>query len=257
MATAVEKMLTDAEIFPDVPNANELRSILAEIFEDIQQSDLDLVNNNKLKVEEIAVQKEEALIKGFADAQKKTEEMEEWLPTNAEHQKWLLENFDKTQFPDMPQTPLPEAYTDLVGNLLKKQKDIQDQIQDSASNQFLTSFPVGGPVLDGQQGTLGGQGKSGNEAPNHNEQSGRSSGGREGMSNGEMNGDTTQTLEGDKADVRRTNDGFQAGHVKDDGKTGETRATGGGKSGGFSDRQGMEGNGPVRAVNAQERAAAT
>lgn len=253
MAAAVEKMLTDAEIFPDIPNANELRSILAEIFQDIQQSDLDEIANNKQKLQEIAEQKEDAMLKGFEEAQKKTEEMEEWLPTSPEHQKWLLENFDKTQFPDMPQTPLPEAFTDLVGNLLKTQKDIQDQIQDSASNQFLPSGPVGGPVADGQQGTLGGRGKSSNEALNHNEQSGRSSGGREGMSNG----DTAQTLEGDKADVRRTNDGFQAGHVKDDGLTGETRATGGGKSGGFSDRQGMEGNGPVRAVNAQERAAAS
>ena len=257
MAAAVEKMLTDAEIFPDIPNANELRSMLAEIFQDIQQSDLDEIKNNKQKVEEIAVQKEDAMLKGFEEAQKKTEEMEEWLPTSPEHQKWLLENFDKTQFPEMPQTPLPEAFTDLVGNLLKTQKNIQDDIQDSASNQFLPSGPVGGPVGDGQQGTLGGQGKSSNEAPNHNEQSGRSSGGREGMSNGEMNGDTAQTLEGDKADVRRTNDGFQAGHVKDEGLTGETRATGGGKAGGFSDRQGMEGNGPVRAVNAAERAAAS
>ena len=107
MAAAVEKMLTDAEIFPDIPNANELRSILAEIFQDIQQTDLDDIAKNKKKAEEIAVQKEDGMLKGFEEAQKKTEEMEEWLPHTSETQKWLLENFDKTQFPEMPQTPCP------------------------------------------------------------------------------------------------------------------------------------------------------
>jgi hypothetical protein len=57
-------------------------------------------------------------------------------------------------------------------------------------------------------------------------------------------------LEGDTPDVRRTNDPLQQGQVKDNGGIGKTRATGGGKAGGFSDRQGMEGNAPLRAVKA-------
>jgi len=43
---------------------------------------------------------------------------------------------------------------------------------------------------------------------------------------------------------------MQQGHVRDDGGIGKTRATGGGKAGGFSDRNGMDGNAPLRATNA-------
>ena len=102
---------------------------------------------------------------------------------------------------------------------------------------------------------FGAQGKSGNERPNKNEQTGRSSGGREGESDGEMVGDHADNLEGTKPDARRTNDPMQQGQVKDDGGIGSTRATGGGKAGGFSDRNGMDGNAPLRATNAPPMAA--
>jgi hypothetical protein len=48
---------------------------------------------------------------------------------------------------------------------------------------------------------------------------------------------------------------LQQGQVQDDGGIGKTRATGGGKAGGFSDRQGMEGDAPIRAVKAPQQAA--
>jgi hypothetical protein len=46
---------------------------------------------------------------------------------------------------------------------------------------------------------------------------------------------------------------MQQGQVEDDGGIAKTRATGGGKAGGFSDRQGMEGNAPLRATKAAAR----
>ena len=63
----------------------------------------------------------------------------------------------------------------------------------------------------------------------------------------EMVGYRASSLEGTTPDVRRTSDPMQQGQVKDDGGINSTRATGGGKAGGFSDRNGMDGNAPLRA----------
>ena len=251
MAAVVEQMLTDAHIFPDLKPSNELRSELTQIFEDVNQADKQDVAEGKLKPEEIAVQKEDSLLKGIEEAKKIAEDMEMWLPNKNETQKWQLENFDKTEMPEIPNLPLPDAFEDVVGKLLDEQQGLADQVQDAASNQALAQNPANGwEIRDGPMPGFGAQGKSGNERPNQNEQTGRSSGGREGMSTGEMVGDRASNLEGSKPETRRTNDPMQQGQVKDDGGIGQTRATGGGKAGGFSDRNGMDGNAPLRASNA-------
>jgi hypothetical protein len=72
------------------------------------------------------------------------------------------------------------------------------------------------------------------------------------MSNGEMAGTETQMLKGDTPDVRRTNDAMQQGQVRDNGEVGQTRATGGGKAGGYSDRNGMEGEAQLRGVQSEK-----
>jgi hypothetical protein len=251
MAQMVEQMLTDAHIFPDLKPSNELRSELTQIYEDVIQSDKQDVAEGKLTPQEIAVQKEDGILQEIEKAKKIAEDMEMWLPNKAETQQWLLENFDKTEMPDIPNLPLPDAFEDVVGKLLDDQQSISDQVQDAASNQaFAQNGANGWEIRDGPMPGFGAQGKSGNERPNRNEQTGRSSGGREGMSNGEMVGDRASNLEGSTPNARRTNDPMQQGHVKDDGGIGKTRATGGGKAGGFSDRNGMDGNAPLRGTNA-------
>jgi len=178
-----------------------------------------------------------------------------WLPNKNETQKWELENFDKTEIPEIPNLPLPDQFEDVVGKLLDQQQGLADQVQDAASNQAFAQNPANGwEIRDGPMPGFGAQGKSGNERPNKNEQTGRSSGGREGMSDGEMVGDTASNLEGTKPDARRTNDPMQQGQVRDNGGIGSTRATGGGKAGGFSDRNGMDGNAPLRPTNAPRMA---
>ena len=64
------------------------------------------------------------------------------------------------------------------------------------SQRIVGAFPTdnGWEIRDGPMPGFGAQGKSGNEKPNHNEQMGRSSGGRQGMSDGEMAGDTASNL---------------------------------------------------------------
>ncbi len=255
MAKAVEQMLTDVNVFPDAKPYNELRGELTQIYEDVIQQDKEDALNGKLKATEIAVQKEESLLAAIEQAKKIDEDLEMWLPNATDTQKWLCENFDKTEMPDLPNLPLPDAFEDLVGDLLTEQEGMEQEAMDAASNQALAQVQQGWSVADGPMPGFSAQGKSGNTRPNKNEQTGRSSGGREGMANGEMVGDTASNLEGTKTQVRRSNDAMQQGHIKDDGGIQQARATGGGKAGGFSDRNGMDGNAPLRASNAPRMAA--
>ncbi len=258
MKYVIEQMTTDLQAFPEMKPAHEMKDQLMSVFEDVQQADLEASRKGQIKPEEIAVQKEQGLLDALEKAKELPADMEMWLPNKQEAQKWLLENFDKSEMPDIPNVPLADAMEDLVGNLLETQKDLDKDINDAASNQALANPAIGGEVRDGPMPGFGAQGKSGNEKPNHNEQMGRSSGGREGMSNGEMSGTKSLNLKGDEPDARRTNDKMQAGMVEDEGGINKTRATGGGKSGAFSDRQGMEGDAPIKATQAPpgERASA-
>ncbi|MCX6967827.1 MAG: hypothetical protein NTZ46_08640 [Verrucomicrobia bacterium] len=255
MAEVVEQMLTDAHVFPDMKPSNELRGELTQIYEDVIQADKADAAAGNLTAKEVAVQKEDSLLQAIEQAKKVAEDLEMWLPNKLDTAKFLMENFDKTEMPEIPNLPLPDAFEDLVGDLLQEQEGLAEKAQDAASNQALAMAQQGWSVADGPMPGFSAQGKSGNTRPNHNEQMGRSSGGREGMSNGEMVGDTASNLQGDTPETRRSNDPMQQGQVKDDGGIQEARATGGGKAGGFSDRNGMDGNAPLRASNAPRMAA--
>lgn len=250
MKDVIEQMTTDLQAFPEMKPAHEMKDELMSIYEDVIQEDKEESRAGKIKPEEIAVQKEQGLLDALEKAKELPADMEMWLPNKQEAQKWLMENFDKSEMPEIPNVPLADAMEDLVGDLLETQKGLEDDIKDAASNQALANPVVGWDVRDGPMPGFGAQGKSGNEKPNHNEQMGRSGGGREGMSNGEMAGTKSLNLRGDEPDARRTNDKMQAGMVEDEGGINKTRATGGGKAGAFSDRQGMEGDAPIKATAA-------
>ena len=251
MAKVVEQMLTDAHIMPDIKSGDELRSELVEIYEDVIQADKADAEAGKLKANEVACQKEDGILQMMEKAKKIADDMEMWLPATNDTTKWLLENFDKSELPEVPMLKLHDFTEDLVGKLLDEQKGLQEQADDAASNQsFAENDANGNAVADGPQGSFGAQGRSGNQRPNKNEQTGRSSGGRQGESNGEMAGDTTKNLEGSEIDARRSKDAMQKGHIKDEDGPTEAKATGGGKAGAFSDRQGMDGNAPVRGSTA-------
>ena len=247
----IEQMLTDAHAFPDLKPMNELREELTKIYEDVIQQDAEQAAAGELKPTEVAVQKEESLLKAIEKAAQTAEDMEMWLPDKNETTKWLMENFDLTEMPEIPNLPLPDAFTDLVGELLQKQEGLEEQVQDAASNNAFAVNPANGwEVADGPMPGFNAQGKSGNTPPNKNEQTGRSSGGREGMSSGEMVNQRADRLEGSKIDARRTNDPMQQGQVQDDGPASDAKATGGGKAGGASQREGMTGEAPLRELNA-------
>jgi len=254
IAKLIEQMLTDAHALPDLRPMNELREELTKIYEDVIQQDTAQAAAGELKPSEIAVQKEESLLTDLEKAAKTAADMEMWLPDKNETTKWLMENFDLTEMPEIPNLPLPDAFTDLVGDLLKEQEGLAEQVQDAASNNAFAVNPANGwEVADGPMPGFNAQGKSGNTPPNKNEQTGRSSGGREGMSSGEMVNQRADHLEGSSIDARRTNDPMQKGQVQDDGPPADAKATGGGKAGGVSQRAGMTGEAPLRAVNTPDR----
>jgi hypothetical protein len=258
MGKIVEGMLVDANIFPDMIISNELKAQLASIFEDVKQEDLDAIAKNKLKPSDVPVQKEDDILKGIEATKKIPEDMEMFLPNTSNTANWLLENFDNTEIPKLDNLPLPDELTDLIGALQKEQQDLADKVQGAASNQIFKAMQQGGPVTDGPQSGYSAQGKSGNQKPLDFEQGGRSAGGREGESNGEMVGKVADDLEGRATHVRRTNDAMQSGNVEDpSGKAANARATGGGKASGFSVREGMDGDAPVRGANAPRQAAAS
>ncbi len=249
MKDVLEQMTTDLQAFPDMKPGNEMKTELMSVFEDVDQTDKQDAIDGKLKAQDIAVQKEQGILDAIEQAKKIAADMEMWLPHKSDTAKWQLENFDKSEMPEIPNLPLADAMEDLVGDLQQDQQNLD--AQDAASNQAMAMNPANGwEVADGPQPGFGAQGKSGNQKPNHNEQMGRSSGGREGMSDGEMAGNEASNLKGDEADTRRTKDPLQQGQVKDEGGINKTKATGGGKAGGFSDRNGMDGDAPIRAVKA-------
>jgi hypothetical protein len=253
LARLIEQMLTDAHAFPDLRPMNELREELTKIYEDVIQQDTAQAAAGALKPSEIAVQKEESLLDALEQAAASAEDMEMWLPDKNETTKWLMENFDLSEMPEIPNLPLPDSFTDLVGDLLKQQEGLAEQVQDAASNNAFAVNPANGwEVADGPMPGFNAQGKSGNTPPNKNEQTGRSSGGREGMSSGEMVNQRADRLEGSATEARRTNDPLQRGQVQDDGPPADAKATGGGKAGGTSQRAGMTGEAPLRAVNSPD-----
>jgi hypothetical protein len=257
MAQVIEQMTLDLQAFPEMKPSNDLKVELMTIHEDVIQADKEEAKAGTLTPREMPVQKEDGILQAIENAKEVSEDLEMWLPTTLEREKWLQENFDVAEMPEIPNLPLPDRVEDLVGNLLEEQAGLAEQVTDAASNQALAQNPANGwDVRDGQMPGFAAQGRSGNERPNHNEQMGRSTGGREGMSDGEMVGEVAKNLQGDTPDVRRTRDPFQQGKVKDEDGPSATRATGGGKAGAFSDRLGMSGNAPLRDSEAPRRLAA-
>ena len=137
---------------------------------------------------------------------------------------------------------LAAAAQDLLGDLLKEDQKMADEANDSATNQAVPDTQAGAQVAEGSIASFAAQGKSGNQAPDHKEQDGRSNVGRQGMAVGETAAGSGTIGEGDKnIEARRTEEPMQSGKVDLDGEA-DTKATGGGKLGtGKADAMGMGG----------------
>lgn len=239
---AALKIADDLHIFPELPVGNELVKDIFQVFEEVKQ----VPGSDKAEAQEIGLQKEDFLLDMMENIKERFDDMEMWLTAKPDNVKRLTENFDQAEMPKMAVIDLPKEMEDIIGELLEQQKDIEEKAHDSATNQATPDMPMGWDVVEGEWSNFSGKGKSGNEAPDHKEQDGRSLVGRQGMADGETVAGSGKINKGDdKIENRMTQDPAQAGKVEEEDHA-DAVATGGGKESGWDNELGMPGQGPRR-----------
>ena len=238
----VEQIAKDLALFPEVPSCNELVQEMREVFEDVEQQE----GSEAAAAEEIAVDRDEGMLEGLDKVKERIADMEMWLMDKPDNIQWKQEAWDKNEMPDIPLVDLPEEMEDLVGDLVDKEEEVDEQAQDSASNAATPDIPAGWDVADGPISNWSAKGKSGNEKPNANEMAGRSGSGREGNANGELVEGKAKDLEGRETKARRTHDPFGEGMIEEENPESKAKATGGGKQSGAGGEGGMRGTAPAR-----------
>ena len=240
---AMLEVPTDLHIFTDLNVANDLVEDVFSVFQEIEQK-AGSENTTPDKVAELGYAKEDELLAQMGEASKRLDAVEMWLMEKPDDLKVTTEAHDKAEMPEsgIALAELAAAAEDLMGDLMKENKKMADEADDSATNHAMTDFPAGWDVMEGDIASFGAQGKSGNQTPDHKEQDGRSNVGRQGMSTGETAAGSGTIGEGDKnIEARRTEDPTQSGKIDLAGEA-DTKATGGGKLGtGKADGMGMGG----------------
>jgi len=244
---AIEQLVKDMHLFPPTDISNDLLMEMSEIYEDIKQKE----GSENNEVTEMAVDRDEGVLAALKKMQEKMGErmgdLEMWLPDTPDSTRWKQESFDRKEMGEIPLGDLPDALEDIVGDLTDQAENLMKDAQDSASNVGLPDMTMGWDIMDGPMPSWAAKGKSGNQRPNEMEQIGRSGSGRQGMSSGEIVGDTIKALEGSDVQTRRTDDAFQAGELmEEDPGFMDVKATGGGKLAGITQTEGMVGSAPSR-----------
>jgi hypothetical protein len=210
-----------------------LRKDANRIFEEIEAKAKQKSTNLDVSLEDL----------GAGLGTKMKEDLESWLPDTADNLKWLLEE-PKQQKPfKVPEMPLPKALEDLIGELLQKADEFDEEADDVTSAWADNLDQAGWGVSDGPISSFSAKGKTGNDQPNSNELNGRSGDGRRGKSAGQMVGDTSRALPGRKTPARVGNEKYEPGALKQEGSQDPNGATGGGKKAGAG-RIGLQGGTP-------------
>jgi hypothetical protein len=233
------QVANDLHIFPELSVANELVEDVVTVFQAVEQAE-GSENMGAEDAEEIGYLKPEDFIEIMKKAEGRMEDTEMWLKDTPDNKQFTAEAFDKEELPEMALGALPEAFEDIIGELLEETEELDEKTDDSATNQGVPDLEAGGPIEEGPQESFGAKGKSGNQKPDHNEQSGRSLVGRQGQSNGETAAGEGKINKGDEnIEERMTDDPHQEGKVDAEGEA-DTKATGGGKQGsGSADAMGI------------------
>ena len=170
---------------------------------------------------------------GLEKAAEIEQNLEKWLPNTPDNTKWSMEE-PQGGPQDIPMAELPKQLDDLIGDLLKKEKDM-DPDKDDPSSSIMDSMDKGAGwgADDGPMSNMSAKGVTGNQLPNNNEITGRSGEGRNGKSNGQMVGNTAVGKGGAETPTRMTPTPFENGSVNDQSKDDKGGATGGGKLAGF------------------------
>ena len=232
-AKFIEEKLTDfaklpQQDFADGAMAKELNAV----FQEIDKAAKELY----AKKVEMAVPQEQS---GLENAKEFVQNLERWMTNKPDYQKWLME--EPMQPADIALAELPAELEDITGDLLDKEEEMQDDVEDVTSS-WLDSLDkgIGWDALDGPISDMSAKGVTGNLLPNQMEISGRSGEGRTGRSTGQMVQDSAVGKGGRETPTRLTPSPFEPGSVKDSDKSSHGGATGGGKLSGF-DGAGLRG----------------
>lgn len=242
MKEAMLQVARDLHIFPNLSVANDLAEDVYSAFEecafnkDSQSEDA--------KVGETALLKNDGMLEAMKNAKGRMEEMEMWLSSDADTVKRTTESFDAEELPIMALGALSTEIKDIVGDLQKAQEKVAKEADDAATNHAVPDMTPSSEIAEGEIASFAAQGKSGNQEPDHKEQSGRSIVGRQGQAVGETAAGSGTIGEGDKnIEKRQTTEPQQSGQIQADGEADEN-ATGGGKqASGSADEFGMAGQG--------------
>ncbi len=238
-----EEKLTDwsklpAQDFADASLAKELNSV----FQEIKEAAKELYDQ---KVE-LAVPAEQS---GLENASNLVQNLERWLPDTPDHTKWNME--EPTTPADVAMAELPAELEDIVGDLLDKEEDMNQDVEDVTS-PWMDSIDKGAGwgASDGPISSMSAKGVTGNQLPNNMEIGGRSGEGRSGRSSGQMVADTAEGKGGRETPTRLSPTPFEQGSVKDSAKGDPGGATGGGKLSGYG-AEGLRGPTPSQDLAAK------
>src|SRR5260370_38449418 len=92
----------------------------------------------------------------------------------------------------IPEMPLPKALQDLIGDLMQRADEFDEDADDITSAWGDNLDQAGWGVSDGPISTFSAKGRTGNDRPNNMEGSGRSGGSPPGRASGQRGGDTAQ-----------------------------------------------------------------
>jgi hypothetical protein len=220
-----------------------LREDVNRIFEEVEM----VAERPKSSKLEVAVED-----LGAALATKMKEDLELWMPNAPDALKWVLEEPLTNKPMQIPEMPLPSELEDLIGELMQKAEEFDEEADDVTSAWGDNLDQAGWDVSDGPISSFSAKGKTGNDLPNTHEVSGRSGDGRRGKSSGQMVGDTARNLEGRDTPARLNNERYEPGNLKQEQPADPKGATGGGKKAGAG-RRGLQGGTPPDFVRDMER----
>ena len=212
----------------------DLRKDVNKVYEEIEKA------ANRDKAQKIEVSLEDL---GSGLATKMKEDLESWLPDSADSAKWVMEEPLNKKPMKIPEMPIPKDLQDLVGELLQKADEFDEDADDITSAWGDNLDQAGWGTSDGPISTFSAKGKTGNDQPNNMELGGRSGDGRRGKSTGQMVGDTSKALPGRKTPARVGTEAYEPGKLKTEAQEDPNGSTGGGKKSG-SGRRGLQGGTP-------------
>lgn len=231
-----EEKLTDFSKLPLQDFADgSLAEEFNEVYQEIQLAARELYEKNI----ELAVPHEQS---GLEKAEELIHNLERWLPDTPDHLKWLMEEPFAPQ--GIPLAELPSELEDIVGELLDKEEEMTDDVEDVTSS-WMDSLDKGAgwDAMDGPISNMSAKGVTGNLLPNEQEIGGRAGEGRTGRSHGQMVEETAVGKGGRETPTRLTPSPFEQGSVENTSEESTGGATGGGKLSGFTE-EGLRGPRP-------------